>query len=165
MFPAATTVWPMLWLVSRELVSSWVRSVTKTTFQSSKGGVPPQLPDHEDHGQRLAGALGVPDDTAALGRRVAVGHPLQHLMDGAELLVAGDHLIRASTAVRREQGEGLQQGQQVLVGAHPGGEARLVAGRARRTCLPWLAGLGGHLIQTERPGVAPAVEMPRRVRR
>ena len=47
------------------------------------------LPNHEHHGERLAGALGVPDDAAALAGVTAFDQPLHRQLHRAELLVSG----------------------------------------------------------------------------
>ena len=106
MLSATLTVKPMLWLVSESWSSSWVRSVTKTTFQFDELRVPVHLAHHEHHGQRLARALGVPDDAAAFAGTLALEQSLHGQLHRAELLVAADDLDGLALVVRREEREG-----------------------------------------------------------
>ena len=88
------------------------------------------LPHHEHHGQRFAGALGVPDDAAALAGVLAFEEALHRQLDGAELLVAAHDLDGLALVVRREEREGADQVQQVVAVEHPGHQALLVIGAA-----------------------------------
>ena len=120
----------MLWLVSESWSSSWVRSVTKTTFHFESDGMAVHLPHHEHHGQGFARALGVPDDAAALAGALAFQEALHRQLDGAELLVAPHDLDRLALVVGGEQGEGADDVEQVVPVEHPGDEALLVVGAA-----------------------------------
>ena len=51
-----------------------------------------QLADHEDHRERLARSLRVPDDARTLFGRLPLPQPVDDLADGPVLLVAGDDL-------------------------------------------------------------------------
>ena len=88
--------------------------------------MPVHLPHHEHHGQRLAGALGVPDDAAALARGFAFQQALHCELYGAELLIAPDDLDRLALVVRREQREGANDVEQVVAVQHARHEALLV---------------------------------------
>ena len=88
------------------------------------------LPNHEHHGERLAGAPGVPDDAAALAGITAFDQPLHRQLHRAELLVAADDLDRLALVIRREQREGPNQVEQVVPVKHAGDETLLVVGAA-----------------------------------
>ena len=88
------------------------------------------LPNHEHHGERLAGALGVPDDAAALAGIAAFEQSLHRQLHRADLLVAADHLDRLALVIRREQREGPNQVEQVVPVEHAGDETLLVVGAA-----------------------------------
>ena len=84
--------------VSDSCFSRSVRSVTTTTLKARSSWIGPHRPHQEHHGQRLARALGVPDQATAavvlaiLRPRLAGPQPLQRPADSAVLLVAGDDL-------------------------------------------------------------------------
>ena len=132
MLSATLTVKPMLWLVSESWSSSWVRSVTKTTFQLRELGMAIHLAHHEHHGQRFARALGVPDDAAALAGVLALQQALHRQLDGAELLVAPHDLDGLALVVGRKEREGADEVQQIVAVEHPGHQALLIIGAAAR---------------------------------
>ena len=88
------------------------------------------LPNHEHHGERLAGALGVPDDAAALAGIAAFEQPLHRQLHRAELLIAADDLDYLALVIRRKQREGPNQVEQVVPVEHAGHETLLVVGAA-----------------------------------
>ena len=86
------TLPPMSLAVPESCSSRSMRSLTSRILKSSRSGCGAQHPRHEDHGQRLARALGVPDDARARLRRLAGAQALDDLAGGAVLLVAADDL-------------------------------------------------------------------------
>ena len=113
-------------------------------------GVAVHLPHHEHHGQGFSRALGVPDDAAPLPGALAFEEALHRQLDGAELLVAPHDLDRLALVVRRKEGEGADQVQEVVAVEHPGDEALLVVGAAAAV---------GDLVHRPGIGIGPAVEV------
>ena len=81
-------------------VSRSMRSTTMSTVGLPELGVQPQLLRGEDHEQRLAAALEMPDQALL---RIALHHALDDLVGGVVLLVAADDLDLAVLLVGGEQ--------------------------------------------------------------
>ena len=89
---------PVIW------PSSLVRSVTMTMVGLLLGGVAAEFEREPEHGQALAGALGVPDDAATFAWLSCGADPLHRLVHGDELAVAGQ-LADGSAALDFEDDE------------------------------------------------------------
>jgi len=85
-------------------------------------------PHHEHHGQRLAGALGMPDDAAAFPWSFTVQQPLHGFLDGAELLIAPNDLDGFALVVDREEREVADNLQQVHWVEHSSHQPLLIVG-------------------------------------
>ena len=108
------------------------------------------LPHHEHHRQRFAGALGVPDDTAALAGVLASQQTLHREFDGAELLVAPHDLDGLALVVGRKEREGADEVQQIVAVEHPGNQALLIVGAAAAV---------REVVHRAGIGIGPAVEV------
>ena len=130
MLSATFTVKPMLWLVSESCSSSWVRSVTKTTFHCESDGcryisrtmniMVSDLPEPCVCQMMPLRSRG----------RLAFQQTLHGQLDGAELLIAPDDLDRLAFVVGGEEREGADEVEQVVAVEHPGHEPLLVVGAA-----------------------------------
>ena len=76
-----------------------------------------QLADHEDHRQRLARSLRVPDDAGTVVGCFALAEPVDDLADGPVLLIASDHLGPLLADIHEDRA-GANQIKQRFLGQH-----------------------------------------------
>jgi len=122
----------------------------KDHFPVGEPGMTIHLPNHEHHSQRFAGALGVPDNAAALARVLPRQQTLHRQLDGAELLVAPHDLDGLALVVGRKQGERADEIQQIVAVEHPCDQALLIVGAAPTV---------GQIVHCAGIGIGPAVKV------
>src|ERR1700687_1072623 len=92
--------------------------------------MPVHFPHHEHHGEGFAGALRVPDDTAAVAGSLSFQKAFHSQFHGAELLVAPDNFDGLALLAGGEQCESADEVEDVVAVKHAGHEALLVVGAA-----------------------------------